>query len=1780
MRQKLSFFTAVLLVLAGFMTPHIGHAQTITLEPSAVPNGVSSASGQQFHQRMNVTLGGTAVGLSRMFTITAPPELTIVTNSATVTTATTGRTATVEAATASSITLSASIVANGFGGSAASTTIFIEFDVTTPNAFAGVGSGAKVDTAYTVNFSTGASSTNRTVSVAKHNDLPIRLVSFTAPDSVRGDTTTAGGRYYKMGFASSSELMDISHRGLSGLTASMLNLADSGTDINYSFYLSTDSTLIRRPSGLNPAGFYTLDPTRSPLIGSRQNPRAVPNTFVREGIETTFGTTGLDTLNGVLSLEGTQDNTVYYIYVLPDPGFGRFPSAAGMSGGATAAGTLVKKGYDPTTQGAFTAGNFIGRSGPLLVQHPPEFVVAGWDFDDDGGDAFATTGVIQVPSDIVNMSSSSDNNRKDNRNITLDSGQFFGKASSSFPSANSGLVPRPQQTVSLLYQAQDADNSQNYQMAIFLSTTSGLKVGNLVGAGIDSLDGALKAIGSDTLGINQNTFLFNPIVRDSVTNLITSFVPEGDYFVYFAATDGTYRTVYQVLDDPFISSPTATTISVKHSPIMTIDSFSLNDFGGDGDLDVITGIGVSQMTSDTDGRDLGFTPAQRYVNLFWGSGGLEGGDLDVDDNATIDLYYSTRSDFRSAGKSFAYTSGNSTGADLLGAIAQGNNDTHLIVSGLQEDPDGQYDDNYQWDLWTYVSPENTIPMTNISYYIYGILKGGTTTRLVSFTESSVTGISPPLASKTTHRINFEHPPYARAIEPSRDITVSVDDPFIVSWEAFDVDNAEAAGGAAGPIAGVNPSGLGRVSPNGRSDSPNVRIFLVSADFGEVTTWASLSNATSGGHPVWLANSGTGGYDEEVELNEGVDTSFVVVGKNMMRDLGVAGATATDLGTNAGVGATYYVYVSVDGGRDGTVADQAQFTFDSFSPAVRAPGRVTFTGTVPTAPITNPRFYLPRRMTTGTTEIIKIPVIPDTTIGQTVGLVNLYMTADNSLWEAIDTDPNTAGIQPFTLGSNSAISASNVQQSAYTQGSNLRLDFIYDDQTTGLTFFNGHEPLAFLNLRSKALSGSSTVNTSISVDNSGSRQSKIFNTALADLSATVPQPLSVDIVPRTQVSGTVPLEGRAVSADTVTFFLREVGDLNAIADTLFNANDVDPARQGVQVATTGVNGSFTLSNVPEGRYILVANVQRHLSGHDTIDIQAGVNISNVLPTIDGAGVDRALLQAGDAAGYADSLGRSIPDNTINSADINAINSALFAQLGDTAYNTFADMNRDSVVNGQDKFYASKNSTDNTGATGIVPVFPTFKQVAPQGSNVDAVVSLAGIPEGEVNPGDTFDVTVLVQNAKAVHTYELQLDYDTDMLAVEDLVSNGSLLEHYTSDMAGGYTKDGIGFVNSILGNTPYGASGEGSLATIRFRAIGRAAETQLKLSDAMLIGVDQVTSTPKLDGEAMIVLSNARMVYHDAAGNAIHGLILPEADAKVDFNDFIALTQAFGADKSSDRYDMRADLNGDDVINFADFVMFSQDFNKVAVDAHLAKRAGKTATAAAGVNAEALVGLSLNGVARMGEAVLVTVDLQQASELAGWGVTVAYDSEQYVFVNASAPEGDMLSAAGGSTPLFLVNTEESGRVSLANALTSGAASGDGQLAVLTFQPKGVVEDGRFEIVTGALFDGGQLANPIGLSGLEVRAVPAEFALTQNFPNPFNPETTISYDLAENVSVSLEIYNVMGQLVHTLVNDTQSAGRYQVRWVGDDALGRQVASGIYFYRLQAGDFSQVRKLMLLK
>lgn len=98
--------------------------------------------------------------------------------------------------------------------------------------------------------------------------------------------------------------------------------------------------------------------------------------------------------------------------------------------------------------------------------------------------------------------------------------------------------------------------------------------------------------------------------------------------------------------------------------------------------------------------------------------------------------------------------------------------------------------------------------------------------------------------------------------------------------------------------------------------------------------------------------------------------------------------------------------------------------------------------------------------------------------------------------------------------------------------------------------------------------------------------------------------------------------------------------------------------------------------------------------------------------------------------------------------------------------------------------------------------------------------------------------------------------------------------------------------------------------------------------------------------------------------------------------------------------------------------------------------------------------------------------------------------------------------------------------------------------------------------------------------EEERIPQQFYLYSNYPNPFNPSTSIVYDLPKSVFVRLVVYDLLGNEVATLVEKKQNAGSYTVKWDGLSDFGRQMPTGIYIYRIQAGNFSSYKKMLLIK
>ena len=128
------------------------------------------------------------------------------------------------------------------------------------------------------------------------------------------------------------------------------------------------------------------------------------------------------------------------------------------------------------------------------------------------------------------------------------------------------------------------------------------------------------------------------------------------------------------------------------------------------------------------------------------------------------------------------------------------------------------------------------------------------------------------------------------------------------------------------------------------------------------------------------------------------------------------------------------------------------------------------------------------------------------------------------------------------------------------------------------------------------------------------------------------------------------------------------------------------------------------------------------------------------------------------------------------------------------------------------------------------------------------------------------------------------------------------------------------------------------------------------------------------------------------------------------------------------------------------------------------------------------------------------------------------------------------------------------------------------------------DYRYKFLVGCILDSIQYGNPVSV-GQETSSTINKFHLSQNYPNPFNPTTSMQYTISSRQFVTLKVYDLLGREVATLVNEEKPAGEYEVEFdisnlSGGISAKGGYASGVYFYQLKAGEFTQTKKMVLMK
>jgi hypothetical protein len=259
---------------------------------------------------------------------------------------------------------------------------------------------------------------------------------------------------------------------------------------------------------------------------------------------------------------------------------------------------------------------------------------------------------------------------------------------------------------------------------------------------------------------------------------------------------------------------------------------------------------------------------------------------------------------------------------------------------------------------------------------------------------------------------------------------------------------------------------------------------------------------------------------------------------------------------------------------------------------------------------------------------------------------------------------------------------------------------------------------------------------------------------------------------------------------------------------------------------------------------------------------------------------------------------------------------------------------------------------------------------------------------------------------------------------------------------------------------------------------------------------------------------------------------------------------------------------DNFIGFEDLMVFAMNYGVVAP---------RIVPLLPGSADEALA-LSLAEISSIGDEVQVAVRLDgNAGEVKGVSAVVAFDPTELEFVSARlTPEMQ--------TPLaqmFFWSGLEDGKVvvDLAVLGTGVSIGGSGDVAVLTF--RALSGEYTLEFDEATLRDVENEALAADLDGLVSRpGLPTVFRLAQNAPNPFNPKTTVAYEVPQVSEVTIRVYDVTGRLVTTLVDGTVEPGRYAATWDGRNDSGEAVGSGVYFCTMETPNYHATHKMTLLK
>jgi len=287
----------------------------------------------------------------------------------------------------------------------------------------------------------------------------------------------------------------------------------------------------------------------------------------------------------------------------------------------------------------------------------------------------------------------------------------------------------------------------------------------------------------------------------------------------------------------------------------------------------------------------------------------------------------------------------------------------------------------------------------------------------------------------------------------------------------------------------------------------------------------------------------------------------------------------------------------------------------------------------------------------------------------------------------------------------------------------------------------------------------------------------------------------------------------------------------------------------------------------------------------------------------------------------------------------------------------------------------------------------------------------------------------------------------------------------------------------------------------------------------------------------------------------------------------------------------ADWNSDEAVGLGDLVLFGSQWDTKVGDENWISAFDLNDDGSVGLGDLVLLGdaWTIAKVAKMIDSLPVTTDV-------GIAMDALYDESSSVYlVNLTVGEADGLNGVGlslsydaealeivedGITGLGAINitkVTEAGMLDINSYFRENEFNGT---ITVAFRSLDTNSDLDFELVNASVAIDNVVNAVSELSSVTLKAVPSVYSLAQNFPNPFNPTTTIEYSIPQSGHVQLAIWNIAGQKVRTLVNENQTASYKKVVWDGRNDMGETVGAGLYIYKLTAGSFTKIHKMNLIK